>query len=476
MPYNTPYQALNDILNWAEDNLPESISEVTDARVQSLIDRIKKGESIDRVVSDVRKYIIGSEAITGWVTELGYGEDQVPQVVNDLIAGKTTFKVVEAGEYGMDSGAISQALPQDAKLVKIGNQYRVVWNLGDGMGWAWYSIDRENLERLFKTATPDAHLELSNLSQFNQRFGRNYWGNISEVNLTAATPWEDLKEKIYANFGWVPGLDDPEVRRLILQGYFENWNETQFTVEYKKSNYYNTLTDAQRAWVGYSEAERAQQVQLMAVKLANEYRDIWGKVISVNDPIIKAAANKIASGAELFDKWSFDQANEARKTEGTPEWNRWQAQQEEDRSEANQAENLGRWAEEQWREWVGPGALPQNFGTKWGKWLAEGTKSEADLDTYLQKIANSRWQMKPPDVTWADWSAPFKSQIRQTLELNSLDDADPLLQQVLNTEVTGYELNQLIRQDKRFLSTKSLYNQLSNATSELGRQFGFLPQ
>ena len=49
--------------------------------------------------------------------------------------------------------APTQALPRNAKLVQIGTSYRVMWNLGDGLGWAWYQIDKAQLLDLFKTAT-----------------------------------------------------------------------------------------------------------------------------------------------------------------------------------------------------------------------------------------------------------------------------------------------------------------------------------
>lgn len=472
MPFQTPFKPLNDLLNFAETYMPESIAEVDQARIDALLGRISKGETLDKVLLDVRRFIIGEDAIKEWASEMGIGNDALDSTVANLISGKTTFnKVRTGGEFG--EGDTTQALPKNAKLVKVGNTYRVIWDLGDGMGWAWYSADKEDLKKIYGENEPQAHLELANASVFERRFGKNYWGDLSEINLRADTPWDDLKEKIFSSFGWVPGLDDPEVRRTILQGFFEGWNETQFTVEYRKTNYFNTLTDTQRKWVGLSEAERAQRTQSIAVELAESYKDIWGEVVPLDDDDIQAAAMKIASGQDLLEKWKFDQRKLAGEVEGTPESVKRDREQRDLLAEGNKAENLALYAENQWREWVGPGGIPKGFGKKWGDQINAGTKSEADLENYLKSLSSSRWAQKPPDLTWQDWATPYKSQIQNTLELSTLDDEDRLLNRILNQDISGQDLNVMIRQDERFRKTQGLYNELSGAASNLSRQFGF---
>lgn len=368
----------------------------------------------------------------------------------------------------------SPALPRGMKLVRIFGQWRAVWDLGDGMGWAWYRVDRDDLKRLFEDGQPKPDETFNNVQQFNQKYGNNYWGNVSEVNLNADTPWQDLKEKVYNTFGFVPGLDDPEVRRLILQGYFETWNETQFQVEYRKTDYYQNTTAQQRQWINLSEAEKQARIREEAVALASTYEDIWGQSVGLNSEEIVNAATKIASGQMLFDEWNFKQRRQARQQEGTPAYIDRQKELIEEREFGNRPENLALFAEQEWRNWVGPIEAPTGWADRWGKWLAEEKRSEADLENYLKSVAGSRWKAKPPDVTWQDWAAPYKSEIRQTLELPTLEDNDRLLRRILNQEIEGRDLNVMIREDPRFRKTQGFYEELSRAASDLGRQFGFI--
>lgn len=367
-----------------------------------------------------------------------------------------------------------EALPRSAKLVKVGNTYRVVWNLGGNLGWAWYNISAEQLENVYDTKTPSPHFTVANVGQFEAQFGNNYWGNASEINLKAETPWQDLQERIFNQFGYVPGFDKPEIRRLLIQAYFEDWNQNQWLAEYRGTDYYDQTTAQERKWAGLSEAEKQQAIAEQAYGLLASYERAWGTQLDFDNQAIQEAAFKIASGQITLDEWEFETKRAAASEEGTPEWRRIQDELEASREHGNEIENLSSFAEAQWRAWVGPVALPAGFADRWGQQLASGEASEADLQQYLKDIANGRWQFKPENVTWEDWSAPYKQEIRETLELGSLDDADPLLKNILNQDLTGVDLDSVIRQDRRFRSTRRMYGELSNTVEDMGRRFGFI--
>lgn len=375
---------------------------------------------------------------------------------------------------GGGGGISPKALPRNAKLVKVGNQYRVVWSLGGGLGWAWYAISADQLKNIYETTTPDAHFSVGNVGQFEAQFGNNYWGNIAEVNLSHDNPWEDLKQRIFDQFGFVAGFDDPEIQRLLIQAYFEDWNQNQFLVQYRDTDFYQETTTAQRQWMGLSEAERNQLIRDTSADLSRIYESYWGNPIDWNDPTIADAAFKIASGQMTQKEWEYTQRQQAGSDENTPEGRKRREEEEAQRAEGNQIENFTLYAENLWRSWVGPSEPPPGFGTRWGEQLASGRASEADLENYLRDVANSRWVFKPENATWEDWAAPYKSEIRQKLELGSVDDNDSLLGQILNTDLNGVDVNQLIRQDSRFRSTRTMYNELSTYAEEIGRRFGFI--
>lgn len=367
-----------------------------------------------------------------------------------------------------------RAIPRGAQLIRIGDGYRVVWDLGNGLGFAWYRITAEQRMEIYGTETPPVDVVLSNRAQFESKYGDNYWGNIAEVNLNADTPWQDLKERIFNQFGYVPGFDDPEIQRLLIQGYFEGWSQQQWVVEYRNTEYFKRTTDVERSWVGLSEAEKSQRVAEQAVKLAEFYRQVHGASIDPNSTEIQDAAFKIQSGQLTLDEWQYNTTEDAAAVAESPEFRRRRAEEEAKLEEGNEIENLTAFAEAEWRSWVGPSAMPSGFATKWGADLASGKASQADLENYLKGVSNARWGNKPEDARYEDWAAPFSSQVRSTLELGSLDDRDPLLQKILNSDLSGVDLEAMIRHDDRYLETRDFGSSLTNYVEDLGKSFGFI--
>lgn len=394
------------------------------------------------------------------------GRPRQPQI--DLPEGP------DRGEFE-DVDTESPQLPEGAYLVQIGTgAWRVVWDLGDGLGWAWYVVREDDLEGLFGTDSPEAHYRVNSFAQFQGEFGHAGWGDISEVNLSAGTPWEDLKDRIFDQFGFVPGMDEIEVRRLLIQAYFENWNAAQFENEYHQTDYWNSLNQRQREWQDLSDREKDQRTRQIALDMARDYKRLWGRTDKGPGHWMQGA-REIARGAILYDEWFFKQERSASQTEDTPAWRDRRQEQEDARREQNEIENMGKHAEDRFRVWVGPGQIPDNFRQQWGNWLASGERSQADLEDYLRELSMGRWQHKPENVTWQDWAGSYKNQIMQTLELATLDDNDKLLNRILNNPTEGgVDITKMIRHDSRFLETNTFADEISNKLTNIGRMFGFI--
>lgn len=377
------------------------------------------------------------------------------------------------GGQPFDTGGIS-ALPQGSKLVRVGSQYRVVWGLGPGLGYAWYTIQDADLTRLFGSATPVASENFTSANNFNNTYGDNYWGDVSEISLTADTPWADMTDRIFSQFGYVAGMDTYEVKQLLIQAYFEGWSAEEFVVHYKSTEYYNGLTDLQRQWGGLSEAEKAYKIQETASKMAERYRQLWGTEPPGGIEGLKDIAEQIASGVMPFDQWAYETRQAAVAAGDTPAaLDQIDLERRKGEPEVNR-ENLAAYVEQQWRDWVGPYGIPSGFAAKWGEDLYMNRKSQADLENYLKSVSSSYWANKPPDVSWTDWSAPVRGQIQSLLEVPTLEDSDQLLSSALTQGLTGHELTSAIRQDPRFLKTNRMYSDLSKTTTEIGRMFGFV--
>ena len=380
------------------------------------------------------------------------------------------IKVSETGE--------PLALPPGVRLIRIeGGIYRLIWDLGDGLGAAWYSISRTQLQQIYGNNYWDYITdELPSVDSFRARYGNYYWGSVAEIDKTADDPWQDMRSRIFAQFGHVPGFDDSEIRRLILQGWFEGWSGDEFVANYQGTQYYQSLTENQRSWAVLSKAEQNEQVRVTATRLVDSYRSWWGidPPGGISNSSILSSAQAITSGAATFEEWEYNTKRGAERIADTPAA---RAVIEEKRAAGSREvtiENLTKFVQDQWRSWVGPAPMPNGFSEEWGNRIFMKEQSEADLETRLKAIAQGRWTVKPIDVPWQDWAAPTKGLMQSLLELSSLDDGDSLLNTLLTQGYQGQDAVTTIRKDPRFLRTSTLRNELNNAVVSLGRQFGYI--
>jgi hypothetical protein len=370
-----------------------------------------------------------------------------------------------------------RAIPRDARLVKVAGNYRVLWDLGDGLGSAWYAINGEQLKNIYgENYDQYVTQTFANTGVFEARYGNYYWGNVAEISITADTPWQDLKDRIFSTFGFISGLDDPEVRRTVLQGYFEGWSNNEFIAHYQQTKYYNSLNDSARQWAIKSDAEKASLIKEKTVELLDRYRAQWGSdpVGGLTNSELITAAQNILSGKLTQDEWNYNTRIAAAKVDTTPAA-RTQAQEERAQGEQQATiTNLAGVARDYWRKWMGPVEMPSDFAQRWGEDLYWNRKSEEDLDMAMRSLSQGTWSAKPEDVTWEEWAAPVKTNIRNLLELPSVGDQDPLLSELMSGGYAGQDATKLIRNDPRFRQTNRLYSELADAAQSLGRTFGFI--
>ena len=303
-----------------------------------------------------------------------------------------------------------------------------------------------------------------------------YWGNIAEVSITSETPWEDLKNKIFDSYGYVAGFDDPEIKQLILQSFFESWSPDEFLSHYKQTTYYNTRNKKQLDWANLSEAEKQYQINTTAKTLVDAWKNYYGTDIAggLTNPDILAAAQAIASGTMEYGEWDYNTRKAAEAVSGTPAYRDRTKETQAQGKEGVDIENLTKAAEDSWRNWVGPVAIPNNFASKWANDIYMNTKSEADLQNYLETVSKSYWTNKPDNVAWADWAAPFKSEVQKILEDPNIADNDSLLSAILSGGLAGRDATLAIRKDSRFQKTHGFYSELSGTVAQVGRMFGFI--
>lgn len=406
------------------------------------------------------------------------GDETEEERIARLIADPRSLE--EIGKALDPFGTVAEpgplALPKGSFLVNVDGSPRLVWNWGSDLGFAWYDVTPDQIKNLYGDDPPPIHESFASVGSFEGKYGNFFMGNVAEIRINSEDAWQDLKNRIFQQFGFVPGMDDPQVKRLALEAFFEEWTTAEFITRYQQTDFFNSQTDTQREWASLSEAEKTSRTQDQAVDLVEEYRALWGTdpPDGINNPEIQAAARRVASGEALIDEWVFGQRREAELVDNTPAARDIIAETRAQGEQEVSTENLSSFAEDQYRRWLGPVDLPQGFGADWGNKLFLNEVSEADLETHLKNLASSAWVNKPPELTWNEWASPAKTTIRNTLELTSLDDNDPLLGDILNQGLGGNDLTSAIRHDERFLGTNRLQSEIASSVTQLGRQFGFI--
>ena len=392
--------------------------------------------------------------------------------VSNLMDLSVTINISAGGE-----DVEIKALPRNSRLVNVNGENRVIWDLGDGLGHAWYTINDTQLQNLYGENWQAYVTEtFGTEGAYNAKYGDYYWGNVAEIDLTSDNPWEDLKARTFAAFGYVAGFDDPDVRRLILQGHFENWSSNEFFANYQQTDFYRNTTETQRQWGRYGPEERSRRINTRAASLVEEYRRQWGvdPIGGINNEEILAAAEQIESGQISSGEWSHNNRQAAENAGNTPAARAVTDRQREQGKAGVTIENRGGYARERWEYWMGSTPLPSGFANEWGRNLYMNINSEDDLETSLRELSAGTWANKPENLGWSEWAAPVKSNIRNILEMSTVDDSDPLLSMIMDRGLSGYDATLAIRQDQRFRSTNRMFDELSRAASSLGRTFGFI--
>lgn len=401
-----------------------------------------------------------------------YGLPSNTPEVSDLRAAAQKFDIRAGGE-----GAEIEALPRNARLINVNGQYRVVWDLEDGLGHAWYSITQEQLTKLYEDKVDLYVTEtFGTEGAYQAKYGDYFWGNVAEIDITAENPWDDLKSRTFEAFGYVAGFDDPEVKRIVLQGHFEGWSSNEFLSHYQQTDYYKNTTTTQRTWDTLGPEERERRISSRAAQLVDLYRGFYGvdPISGTNNTEIRAQAEQIESGQSSQEEWNYTTRRAAEQDELSPAGRDVTGEERERGEREVTIENRGGYAQERWEYWMGPTPVPGMYKDKWGRDLYMNKASEEDLEESLRALSQGTWALKPENLGWAEWAAPTKANMRTLLELSSVDDQDPLLANILAGGLQGREATTAIRNDSRFRSTNRMFEELSSAAHQLGRTFGFI--
>ena len=117
--------------------------EASEADYKNAIEVAFKGTEPGSVL---RKGLIDAVGIEGDVN-YWYNLPSNSAEVSDLAARAKALDISSGGTQ--DEANIIKALPKNSRLINVNGENRVIWDLGEGLGHAWYTIDTSQLKDLF---------------------------------------------------------------------------------------------------------------------------------------------------------------------------------------------------------------------------------------------------------------------------------------------------------------------------------------
>jgi len=362
-------------------------------------------------------------------------------------------------------------LPQSAIITKIGDEWRIVLPFSDGLGAAWYDITSTQYANL---GNPKADETFADVEDFTNKYGDFYFGNLNEIEINGDVAWQEMTKSIFAEFGQYIPLDSPELKRLVLQAYFEQWEPQQVEAAYKNTSYYNAMSDQARAYEGMSDAEKLMEIERQQYKLNAHYIYEYGDNPTEGLDSFKEMATKIAKGEISIEGAFYTITSEAQNVQGSSA-NRRLTDELAQKNEALGADeaNYSRILNSHNVYYGNHVPVDEGYYRELAKEL---TLNQTDWNSVLNQLQTgsaATHKGKDPTLTWNQYSSGAKSVLKAGLELNDVDNNDPLLVKILSGELQGKDVDTAIRADNRFLNTKRAEDEFTSSVNSIGSMLGF---
>ena len=344
----------------------------------------------------------------------------------------------------------------DYQLVQRNGQYYVVYSVAvkgpsgkRTIQLAW-GVSKEQAKTL--------GLSLGKARQLTAGEWKNVqnFGPVTEIldkGLEGEHPLQTYMRKLYDLFGrkasWV---QDKEVLEIYLMAWAEGWSDADLYSALKRTNWYQTRTDAQRTWeMDTTRAQKKKNIELLTTRLKNDIMDLWGPTfdwtkIGISNSQIAKMAEDIASGKYGDPEAGYeivmdDLKREAEKVEGTNAWIDYQQSIQDQNDFLNEPENMLWNITQQALQWLGPSSkdsplLSQGTLEQWAKDLVSGAKSDADWQTFLQQTAQTLYPWLPANTPWQQAVDPYRALAEQVWG-RPVPWESPVLQKLTRMDANG---------------------------------------
>lgn len=356
----------------------------------------------------------------------------------------------------------------------IGEVFLIVYDIGGGQK-VYYDVSNPTVRDGSNLAAigPATRMEIG---QFTAIPGLAHGGQASELWTIKEGSYQEWfnKQLTIISGGNEALATDPEVRG-ILADFIANPRpdpKPELEAKLKQTQYWKTRTDNQAVWNDLSPATQASRVQEEAIRLGDLWLRNVGSPLSFTDPRMQEWATGVASGkyGEGFVTESFIKPEAAKNSE-SPWMRTLRSENEAQNKRPVDVENKEEEVRDLYRRW---GLQPSGDAVhKWASDITTNASSDADLLQSLQQMSSVLYPWKPPAMETLTAAQPWLDTFNRVLE-KPTDLFDPKVQQALTSGTPIYQFEQQLRESDDWLHTKNASDQLSSATSDIGRLMGFV--
>lgn len=367
---------------------------------------------------------------------------------------------------GPNGGVLPGKEGTDYHFVRYGDKVYVVYRVklpnGKFVNTTW-RVEPEDLK-----AIDPRSIKKIGQAQFKSL---NVFGSSSEIARTGTDehPFQQYLKDLRERYGNVSWFSNREFMSVMLMGWAENWTAAELEQRIKRTDWYQSRTDAARQWeLELTKREREKQKELWGVRVSDALDDLYGPNVdwrtSIKPSELKKFAERIASGklgdpTEGLEIWLQNQRKKAEKIEGTQAWIERQQTLEEQRGFMNRPEDMREKLRAEAMEWLGPRGMPDNATLrKWSEELVSEVKSDGDWQKFLRTQAQALYPWLGKDERWQDragsykriaeeaWGQPVSWDNKYLYELGERNANGALTGKTL-----GYDdFEKLVRSDKKF--------------------------
>lgn len=380
--------------------------------------------------------------------------------------------------------ATADDVPKGYQVYRVDGKYYVVytWNGGRGAtGTVFYAVQGQPPNGSVKTLTS---------AEWKKKIA-NGWVNAGSTEafegIDTSRTFQSLIEEMLYEVGMygTKAMEDEGVLHVISLWFARpDMSEAEFANRLRRTEWWRTHTDAERAWNDKSPAQRQQEIMEAAAQINGLFFTYVGRNIDArnwrtfeglkeSNPKILRWARLLASG-QMSEQQIINTFLKpiAEKDENSP-WSR--TLREEEQAQGQFAVDVENKAQQIMDIYARQGVkINRRAALRLAEDVMMNSKSDADVYQMVQTQAQGLYATKPENLDTYTWAQPFIGAYEELMETPEPDLFQRDIQKALTEGMTLGDFRKHLRGTQKWMHTKNAQDEMIGTVAQLGNLFGMV--